>query len=119
MSHVLITGADPAPLARREALRPAHVDYLQARPHLLPAAGGMLEDDGPWGNGGVIVLDTEDRAVADACLAGDPFQQAGLFTTVLISRRPKAFFNFEALVQQARIIQARRTFPHMGAVPRV
>ena len=98
MPYVIITGSEPATLAQREALRPAHIEYLRSRQHLLLAAGGMLEDDGARGNGGVIVLDTEDRAVAEAFVAGDPFQQAGLFTTIRISRWRKAFFNFEALV---------------------
>ena len=98
MPYVVLTESDPATLARREALRPAHIAHLRAHQHLILAAGGLLEDDGARGNGGVILLDTDDRAVAEAFVAGDPFSQAGLFERVRIARWRKAFFNFECLV---------------------
>ena len=120
MPYVIITRSAPATLAQREALRPAHIEHLRRHQHLLLlAAGGLLEDDGARGNGGVMLLDTEDRAVAEVFLAGDPFQQAGLFTTVRISRWRKAFFNFVALVWTAPLICAPCTFLHMGAIPRL
>lgn len=98
MPFVIMTTSEPASLTRREALRPAHVAYLRAHQALILAAGGLLEDDGSRGNGGVIILDTDERQVAEDFLAGDPFSKAGLFTHVRIARWRKAFFNFECLV---------------------
>lgn len=98
MAYVIMTTSDPATLAQREALRPAHVEYLRANQALILAAGGLLEDDGTRGHGGVIILDTDERQVAERFVAGDPFSKAGLFATVRIARWRKAFFNFECLV---------------------
>lgn len=87
---------DSAPL--RAAVRNAHLDYLDANKAKLLAAGALIEDDGSGGRGSVYIVDTDNRLEAERFLAGDPFQQAGLFATVTITRWRKAFFNRERLV---------------------
>ncbi len=50
------------------------------------------------GTGGVLIIDTDDRAAAEAFIAEDPFTKAGLFESVTVTRWRKAFFNFENLL---------------------
>lgn len=78
--------------------RAAHLDYLKRNLGNLLAAGGLIDDDGSGGQGGIIILDTDDRDVAESFIANDPFSKAGLFETVSVTRWRKAFFNFECLI---------------------
>ncbi len=98
MPYVIITKDKPDSLALRNQVRPVHLDYLVAHKHLLLAAGAQIADDGSGGNGGVIIVDTDDRAEAEQFIADDPFTKAGLFADIKVTRWRKAFFNFERLV---------------------
>jgi len=42
-----------------------------------------------------IIIDTDDRSVAEAFAAGDPFNKGGLFQEVKVVQWRKSFFNFE------------------------
>ena len=79
----------------RAEARPEHVAYLDANKDKLLAAGALIDDDGSGGHGGIIILDVDDRAAAEAFVAGDPFTKAGLLESVTVTRWRKAFFNFE------------------------
>ena len=76
----------------RLSLRDAHIAYMRANASRVLASGGLLSDDGSSGHGGLIILDTESRAEAEAFVASDPFHIGGLFGTCTISRWRKAFF---------------------------
>ena len=78
--------------------RPQHREYLDANTDKLLAAGALLDDDGNLGQGGVIIVDTEDRVDAENFIANDPFSRAGLFESVTVTRWRKAFYNYERLV---------------------
>ena len=78
--------------------RAAHLEYLKLNLGSLLAAGGLIDDDGSGAHGGVIILDTDDREVAESFIANDPFSKAGLFESVNVTRWRKAFFNFECLI---------------------
>jgi len=82
----------------RAATRPAHLEYLTKNQSLLLAAGALINDDGSGGKGGILLVDTDDRAVAERFIAEDPFTKAGLFEKVTVTRWRKAFFNKERLV---------------------
>jgi uncharacterized protein len=82
----------------RAQARPAHLEYLTANQHKLLAAGALIEDDGTGGNGGILIVDTDDRAEAERFVAEDPFTKAGLFEKVTVTRWRKAFFNKERLI---------------------
>ena len=60
--------------------------------------GALLHDDGSTGEGGILLVDTDDRAVAERFIADDPYTKAGLFEKVLVTRWRKAFFDGKALV---------------------
>ena len=66
----------------RQHTRPTHLDYLGGFDVVF--GGPMLDDDGAM-CGSLIVVQTEDRAAAEAFAAGDPYALAGLFETVTIT----------------------------------
>lgn len=94
MPYAIITTDKPDTGELRAALRPAHVAYLVERKHMLLAGGATLDSEG-LAAGGLIIVDTEDAAVAESLSAGDPFRTGGLFENVRIVRWRKSFFAFE------------------------
>jgi uncharacterized protein len=88
----------PDSAALRASVRPAHIEYLDAHKPLILAGGALLDDDGTGGHGGIILLDTDDRAVAESFVKDDPYQKAGLFAKVTVTRWRKAFFDGKKLV---------------------
>lgn len=98
MPYVIVTKDKPDSLDLRTSVRGVHLEYLVANKDKLLAAGAMIEDDGTGGHGGVLIVDTDDRAEAEAFIENDPFTKAGLFESVTVSRWRKAFFNYEKLI---------------------
>jgi hypothetical protein len=82
----------------RATTRASHVDYLTRHKDKLLAAGALIDDDGTGGHGGILIVDTDDRAEAERFIAEDPFTKAGLFEKVTVTRWRKAFFNKERLI---------------------
>lgn len=82
----------------RADTRAVHLEYLTANKHLLLAAGALIEDDGTGGNGGLLIVDTDDRQEAERFINNDPFTKAGLFEKVTVTRWRKAFFDKQRLV---------------------
>lgn len=93
MPYVIITKDKPDSLALRLSTRDVHLAYLDSHVAKLLAAGGLLNDDGTGGDGGLIIYDTEDRAVAKAFIDNDPFTKAGLFESVTIRRWRKGYLD--------------------------
>lgn len=93
MPYAIITRDKPNHLHLRTALREAHVAFLKANQPRLLAAGAMTDDEGQGGYGGIILLDTEDRAEAFAFVQEDPFTKGGLFASIEVVRWRKAFFD--------------------------
>lgn len=79
----------------RAELREKHLAYLTANKHKLLAAGALIDDDGTGGHGGILLVDTDDRAEAERFAAEDPFTLGGLFARVTVTRWRKAFFDRE------------------------
>ena len=98
MPYAIITIDKPNSLGLRNQTRVEHLAYLDANKDKLLAAGAKIDDNGEGGYGGVILVDTEDRAEAEAFIQNDPFTKAGLFAGIEVVRWRKAFFNFEKLV---------------------
>lgn len=98
MPYVIQTRDKPDQGRLRADTRAEHLEYLDANKDKLLAAGALIDDDGTGGHGGVIIVDTDDRAEAERFIADDPFTKAGLFETVTVTRWRKAFFNFERLI---------------------
>ncbi len=98
MPFAIITVDKPNSLALRNQTRAEHLAYLDANKGKLLAAGAKIDDEGEGGYGGVILVDTEDRAEAEAFIQNDPFTKAGLFSGIEVVRWRKAFFNFENML---------------------
>ena len=65
----------------RRANRPAHLTF--AASHTITLGGPLLDKLGqPCGS--LLVIDTPDRAAAEAFVDGDPYGLAGLFDGVTI-----------------------------------
>lgn len=93
MPYLIETFDKPAHLPLRLATRDAHLRFLDEHKARLLACGAKLADHNDDADGGVYILDTEDRAEAEAFIAADPFSRAGLFERVEIRRWRKAYFN--------------------------
>lgn len=98
MPYVMQTKDKPDSLALRNELRAAHLEYLAQHLDIILAGGALIEDDGTGGSGGVIIIDTDDRAEAEAFAAADPFTRGGLFESVTVTRWRKAIFDGKLLV---------------------
>jgi uncharacterized protein len=93
MPYAIITRDKPNSLALRNATRGPHLEYLEANKHLLLAAGAQIDDAGEGGYGGILLVDTDDRAEAERFIHDDPFTKAGLFAGIEVVRWRKAFFD--------------------------
>lgn len=97
MPFAIIAFDRPNSAELRARLRQEHVDYLCARKDVMLAGGAMLDEAG-LPVGGLIIIDTEDRRVAETFAATDPFRTGGLFADVNVVPWRKSFFDFERCV---------------------
>ncbi len=98
MAYAIVFLDKPGTAMLRLELRDAHIAYMDANKDRVLASGGLLSDDGTTGQGAVMIIDTDDRAEAEAFVAADPFFTGGLYGEHTVSRWRKAFFNFERLL---------------------
>jgi uncharacterized protein YciI len=78
--YAIICKDKPGALETRLAVRPTHLDYLNASKG-VKQAGALLDDaGGPIGS--IIVVEAEDKAAAQAQADNDPFTAAGVFESV-------------------------------------
>jgi hypothetical protein len=96
--YAIITRDKPNSLHLRNEARAEHLDYLTRHQDKLLAAGAQVDDSGQGGYGGIIIVDTEDRAEAEAFIRDDPFTKAGLFAGIEVVRWRKAFFDKKRLI---------------------
>ena len=92
MPFAIIAIDKPDAQALRAALKPAHLDYLTDRQHMMLAGGALLDADGQ-AIGGLIVLDTDDPQVAQAFASEDPFNSGQLFASVQVMPWRQSFFD--------------------------
>ncbi len=70
----------------RADTRGDHLAYMGSFSDQVILAGPTLSDDGESMTGSVILLEVPDRAAAEAFSADDPYNKAGLFESVQITR---------------------------------
>jgi len=85
--------AGPDFAAMREKGLQAHLDYLHSQKNILVVSGATLTDDGKEVTGSLLVVNAGSRAEAKAFVDGDPFQKAGMFPSVTITRMRKGQWN--------------------------
>ncbi len=98
MPYAIQTVDKPGHGQMRADVRDEHIVFLKSHVDIILAGGALIDDDGTGGHGGIVILDTDDRAVAEDFAANDPFTKAGLFESVTITRWRKAFFDGAALI---------------------
>jgi uncharacterized protein YciI len=81
----------PDSAALRDAHRAAHMDFLEKNANKI-VYGGPLKGraDGP-STGAIIVLDCASREEAEAFIASDPFQRAGVYESVAVRAFKQVF----------------------------
>ena len=80
---------------REKGLQP-HLDYLQSQKKILVLSGATMADDGKEFIGSLLIVNVGSRAEAQAFVDGDPFQKAGMFKSVTITRMRKGQWNPQA-----------------------
>ncbi len=85
--------AGPSFAEKREKGLQPHLDYLHSQKGILVLSGATLSDDGKDYTGSLLIVNVDTRAAAQAFVDGNPFQQAGMFTNVKITRMRKGQWN--------------------------
>ena len=73
----------------------AHRQYLHDSAKVLVLAGAMLSDDGAKRLGSAYLINVPDRAAAEAWLAAEPFNKAGIFKSTTLERMRKGHWHPE------------------------
>lgn len=98
MPFLITTWDKPDSFDLRLRVRPDHLAYMTANVNRILGAFARVDEANQIVDGGVVVLDTEDRGEAERFVREDPFTKAKLFENVTVERCRKAFFNYERLV---------------------
>lgn len=93
MPYAILFEDAPDTAEKRLQHREAHLDYMRSYLPKVLASGGLLDDSGTVGEGGVILMDFDTRAEAEAFVAADPFYREGIYGAWQIRRWRKAFFD--------------------------
>ena len=91
MTYFIETFDKPDHQARRQALRPDHLTFLQEQAHRLLACGAKLQEDGSDAGGGIYIITADSLEDAQAFIQADPFFKGELFAEVRIVRWRKAY----------------------------
>ena len=97
MPYLIISRDNPQKRHIREEFMDEHIAYLNSNLDKILAAGAIQTDDGANIVGGMIVLETESKADAEAFYVRDPFTREGLRGEISIQRWRKGFFNHKCL----------------------
>lgn len=84
----------------REKAREAHRQHLRDQGRHILAAGALLDDDGATVIGGITLLDTEDRAVAERFAYEDPYEKAGIRKQTHVLRWRQRWWSGKFLLEQ-------------------
>ncbi len=76
----------PDALAKREGAMTAYLAWIGERKEQIRFAGPLLSDDGATPTGTWFMIDAPDRAAAEAFIAGEGYNQAGMFADIEIKR---------------------------------
>jgi len=75
----------------RQALRPAHLEFLAENAGLLIACGAKLNPDGTDAGGGIYIVELDEHEDAERFIRSDPFYKGELFERVKITKWRKAY----------------------------
>ncbi len=69
-------------LELRLSNRAAHLDYLRLNAQSIKTCGPFIAEDGVTMNGSMLIVEAEDLRTAEALLAREPYNVAGLFRSI-------------------------------------
>ncbi|CAN7350531.1 YciI family protein [Variovorax sp. LjRoot178] len=96
MAYVITFVDDPhTDREKKSRVRSTHVDYVTRNAERIIASGGLFPEDDDFPNGGLIILDVENRKDAVAYIENDPFFLNGIFSTYTIHRWRKFIFDHQ------------------------
>jgi uncharacterized protein YciI len=95
LPFVITTYDKPGHKQVRDDYRQRHLEYLEANVRKVIAGGGLFNDEGTLVIGGLLVIDVDTPAEAEAFIRNDPFTGANLFERVEIVRWKSSFFDFK------------------------
>ena len=84
MIHIFHLLDKPGSGELRQRVRPEHKAWLGAMADRIAFAGPLLADDGVTMVGSLLAIDFESREAAQAWLAAEPFNRAGLYASTSI-----------------------------------
>jgi uncharacterized protein YciI len=77
---------------KRAAMRDQHVAYLRAKPDVVVLGGGLL-DGADARVGTCLIISAPDMAAAQAWFANEPYNKAGFFKSIKITRVSRGVWN--------------------------
>lgn len=83
----------PERLPERDRHMAAHLAFLAEHSDQVVAAGALRATTDGAPSGGIWILNVESKAAAEALYKNDPFWQAGLRKSVLVSHWAKAYWS--------------------------
>jgi uncharacterized protein YciI len=86
MLYIIFAEDDPARTSIRDELAAAHAAYLKQFRERFVLGGAQLQEDGTTRTGSVFVLNMANLAEAQAFADDEPFNRAGLFARIRITR---------------------------------
>ncbi|MFC4274628.1 YciI family protein [Achromobacter aloeverae] len=101
MTYFIETFDKPGHQGTRQALRPAHLAFLESNARRLLACGAKLHEDGSDVGGGIYVITAATREEARDFIEADPFFQGDLFAEIRITRWRKAYVDGVCHLQEA------------------
>lgn len=95
----------PDTAALRERMMSEHRAYLETQDRKIVWAGALMDDEDRMMLGSLFIVNVPDRATAEAFLAGDPFNTAGVFACIEISRLRRGIFRPDHAPNSGRAIE--------------
>ncbi|KVK54019.1 hypothetical protein BCY90_18575 [Agrobacterium deltaense] len=93
MPYVITFHDEPGVLERKRELRAEHLQYVDKNASRIIASGGLFPEDDDFPNGGLIILDSDERQDAVDYIEHDPFFLNGIFKAYTINRWRKFVFD--------------------------
>ena len=93
MLYIIYQVDKPDSAGLRAETRDKHFAYLDEHEDILVLGGALLAEDGATRTGSVLIINVDNRELAEAFSANEPFRAAGVFERVEISRMRRGQWN--------------------------
>jgi uncharacterized protein YciI len=91
--YVITFVDDPDVREKKVQIRGIHLEHVERNAHRIIASGGFFPEEDDFPNGGMIILDVDNRAEAVEYIESDPFFINGIFSKYTIARWRKFIFD--------------------------